>query len=69
MSIISTCRNQMLTIKHYLRNALDRRIAEENKIYGNLNVLLGENCELEKLKKFLKEIELFNKYLGVTARG
>ena len=32
------------------------------KILGDINTLLGKDCEVEKMIMFIKEIEVFEKY-------
>ena len=34
-------------------------LQEKYNAHGNMNVLLGWNCEVKKLMKFLKETQLF----------
>ena len=55
-----TCRNQKLTIEHFLEECLQRK---ENRrkydIYCILEEVMRKNFKMKKLMKFLKDIGLF----------
>ena len=55
-----TCGNQRLTIKHYKQDCPQWR--DNRKIYniqGDTGTLLGKNCKVEKMMRFLKETKIF----------
>ena len=58
----STCgraayRNQSLTIKHYLQDCPQWRDSrKKHNIQGDIRTLLGKNCEVEKIIRFLREM-------------
>ena len=59
-----TCRNaacgdQRITIKHYLQDCPQWRDSRKKyDIQGDIRILLGKSCEVEKLMRFLKETDV-----------
>ena len=55
--------NQRLKIKHCQKDcpiAMEGQQKEHN-IQGDISALLGKDCEVEKIMRFLKEIGMFEK--------
>ena len=58
----AACRNQRLTIKHCLQDCLQWRDSrKKHNIQANISVLLGKDCEVEKIMRSFKEIGMFEK--------
>ena len=56
----ATCGNQSLTVKHYLQDCPQWRDSRtKHGIQGDIRALLGKDCEVEQMMKFLKEIGKF----------
>ena len=52
--------NRILTIKHCLHDCPQwRDIRKKYNIHGDIETLLGKNCEVEKIMRFLKETEIY----------
>ena len=47
-------RNQILSIKHCLQDS-----RKKYNTQGDIGALLGKNCEMKKIMRFLKETEMF----------
>ena len=55
-----SCWNQKLTVKYCLENCSKWRNGRRKyNIYGNVKMMLEENCEARKLMKFLKKRGIF----------
>ena len=58
----AACGNQILTINHSLQDCPQwKESRKKYNIQGNIGTLLGKNCEVEKMMRFLKETEMFEK--------
>ena len=56
----AACGNQSLTIKHCLQECPQWRDSRvKYNIQGDIRTLLGKDCEVEQMMKFLKEIGKF----------
>ena len=56
----ATCGNQSLTVKHCLQDCPQwRNSRTKHNVQGDIKALLGKDCEVEQMMKFLKEIGKF----------
>ena len=59
---LAECGDQRLTIKHCLEDCPKWRDSRRKyNIQGDLMALLGGSCEMEKIMRFIKETEMFDK--------
>ena len=56
----AACGNQSLTIKHCLKDCLQwKNSRKKHNIQSDIRTLLGKDCEVEKIMRFLNGIGMF----------
>ena len=56
----ATCRNQRMTVKHCLQECPQwREERRKHDVKGDIEKVLGKDCEVGKVMRFLKEIKMY----------
>ena len=55
----AVCKNQTLTITHCSWNAPMEGHQKKSSVQSDIRMLLGKDCEVEKVISFLKEVGVF----------